>query len=291
MAVIKSEKNNNSDKSKNFMSEFLQPPLLSDDANLPLISVIIPTFNCAEKIEQTLRSIERQKYKALEVIIVDAGSTDHTLEIVHSFRALISRIYTVTDYELFEMMNRGLGLISGLYVTFLIPGNHYISDYFYSFIVSEIRKHQEPDLIYCGSIQRNRKRDSLMVNYPFEEKFLSKGISPTNLPGCFFKTELFDTIGKFDTHLSSRGPLEIFCRLVKRPQSLIIHLDRVFVDVDYGPLTVANPLKIIADTFYILHRHFGLCRAIQWFLGIDHLIMVKTLWKRFKQKVFGSITH
>lgn len=50
--------------------------------NTPLISVIIPIYNGSKYIEETLQSIAEQTYPAIEVVIIDDGSTDNTAEIV-----------------------------------------------------------------------------------------------------------------------------------------------------------------------------------------------------------------
>lgn len=51
----------------------------------PLVSIIIPTFNRAHLLEQTLRSVLEQTYRNWECIIVDDGSTDNTQDLVKSF--------------------------------------------------------------------------------------------------------------------------------------------------------------------------------------------------------------
>ncbi len=119
-----------------------------------LFSLIIPVYNCSDKLAVTLESIRRQHYNPLEVIVVDAGSTDRTLEIARSYFPLVTRIYSVTDYNLFEMLNRGIMLAGGRYISTLLPGSYYISDFAMTDIAVQALTNREPELITCGSIQR-----------------------------------------------------------------------------------------------------------------------------------------
>ena len=85
--------------------------------SLPLVSVIVPTFNSAKTIEKCLSSLKEQSYKNIEVIVVDDGSNDETL-------ASISN-YNVTVVSLKEnrgaphAMNVGAEKANGEYVFFL----------------------------------------------------------------------------------------------------------------------------------------------------------------------------
>jgi len=68
---------------------------VSDDPKLsnskPLVSVIIPTFNSDRFLEKCLSSLRRQTYQAMELIVVDDGSTDRTVEIAERFGCRVIR--------------------------------------------------------------------------------------------------------------------------------------------------------------------------------------------------------
>ncbi|MEB8773631.1 glycosyltransferase, partial [Bacillus cereus] len=52
--------------------------------SVPEISIIIPTYNVEEYIEEALSSVLNQSFKQLEVIVIDDGSRDKTVEIIQS---------------------------------------------------------------------------------------------------------------------------------------------------------------------------------------------------------------
>ena len=72
----------------------------------PLVSVVVPAFNAAETIHETLHSISQQTYRALEVIVVDDGSTDET--------AAIARQRSLSDprFRLISKPNGGVATAS-----------------------------------------------------------------------------------------------------------------------------------------------------------------------------------
>jgi glycosyltransferase involved in cell wall biosynthesis len=81
----------------------------------PLVSVIIPTYNSARTLSLTLRSIKRQTYPSVEIIVVDRFSRDGTPDIASRFGAHIIQ----ADTERAEAKNIGLKAAKGKYVLFL----------------------------------------------------------------------------------------------------------------------------------------------------------------------------
>jgi glycosyltransferase involved in cell wall biosynthesis len=86
----------------------------------PMVSVIIPTYNRSDLISETIQSVLNQIYQNLELIIVDDGSTDHTKEIVNSFKdPRIQYIYTENWGGPARPRNIGIKHAKGEYIAFL----------------------------------------------------------------------------------------------------------------------------------------------------------------------------
>jgi glycosyltransferase involved in cell wall biosynthesis len=77
------------------------------------ISIITPSFNQGEFIEQTIQSVLNQTYKNIEYIIVDGGSTDCTLEIINRYRNKIDIIISEKDKGQSDAINKGFKLATG----------------------------------------------------------------------------------------------------------------------------------------------------------------------------------
>lgn len=85
----------------------------------PLVSIIIPTYNSAKTLERTLQSIINQTYKNIEVIIVDKGSNDGTVEIAKKYENHNVKVYVVPASERTEQFNYGVSKSRGKYLYYV----------------------------------------------------------------------------------------------------------------------------------------------------------------------------
>lgn len=84
----------------------------------PKLSVIIASYNHQDYIAETLRSLEEQTFKGFEIIIVDDGSTDKTVEVAKSTQSR-AQIYTQENQGVVAARNRGVDLARGKYICFV----------------------------------------------------------------------------------------------------------------------------------------------------------------------------
>ena len=98
---------------------------------LPKISIVIPSLNKVDYIEETLKSIVYQKYPNLEVIIQDGGSIDGTLDVIKKYINKYSNIFSLEskkDNGQVDAINKGLKKATGDILTFINADDYYKKD-------------------------------------------------------------------------------------------------------------------------------------------------------------------
>lgn len=96
--------------------------------NIPKITIITVVFNAAKEIEATLTSIFEQSYINKEVVIIDGGSTDGTLEIIRKFEHQIDYFTSAQDDGIYDAMNKGIKVACGDWICFMNAGDLFASN-------------------------------------------------------------------------------------------------------------------------------------------------------------------
>jgi hypothetical protein len=99
-------------------------PVSVDAPQGPLVSIIIPTYNCERYIEGTLRSVLGQSHRPIEVLVVDDGSTDRTPEIVAAHGEPV-RLIRQANHGVCVARNHGFQQSKGALVCFLDHDDHW----------------------------------------------------------------------------------------------------------------------------------------------------------------------
>ncbi len=88
----------------------------------PIVSIILPVYNGRQSLTACMKSLLRQTYKQIEIIVIDDHSTDESYKILRSFQKKDQRIRifrNVKHYGLSITLNRGLRKIKGRYIAFI----------------------------------------------------------------------------------------------------------------------------------------------------------------------------
>lgn len=153
-----------------------------------LFSVIIPVYNEEEYISRCLQSLIAQTMNDYEVIIVDDGSGDHSIEICKKFQSKFrycSIISHTKNMGASAARNSGIKYATGSYIVFL-DSDDTLSPYFFETLIPKIKKYNYPDILEflmnyiekdnCSSIQGTILNEGL-----YERQFLKDIFIPVHL--------------------------------------------------------------------------------------------------------------
>lgn len=122
------------------------------------ISIIIPVYNCADFLEQCLMSVQNQTCTALEILCIDDGSTDNSVEVIRKLMEKDERIqlFQQTNQGAGKARNLGIQKARGKYLAFLDADDYYLDEDALEKMVALCEEKQVP---VCGSFRKKLDND------------------------------------------------------------------------------------------------------------------------------------
>jgi glycosyltransferase involved in cell wall biosynthesis len=109
----------------------------------PLVSIITVTFNGAQFLEQTIKSVLEQEYSNIEYIIIDGGSKDGTVDMLRKYNEQIDYWVSEPDEGIYDAMNKGWSLANEqAFILYLGSGDTIIS------LPCNMAQYKNTDIIY-----------------------------------------------------------------------------------------------------------------------------------------------
>lgn len=123
------------------------PARMTDGTLWPIISIVTPSFNQGQFIEETIRSILLQGYANLEYLILDGGSTDGSVEIIQKYAPWLTYWVSEPDGGQSDAINRGLKRASGQFVTWINSDDMLCR---HALVDHATRIGFDPNIVYAG---------------------------------------------------------------------------------------------------------------------------------------------
>ncbi len=179
-----------------------------------LISIILPTFNRADRLVGALESCLAQTYPHLEVIVVDDGSTDETPDVMARFAARDARVHVLRqpNQRLPRALNAGFRASRGDYLTWTSDDNEYGPDAI-ALMAAALDAQPEMGLVYCDYEEVDDTREVRRVHLP-DPTLLSQ----QNCVGaCFlYRRAVYETVGDYDPQLFLAEDYDYWLRVARR---------------------------------------------------------------------------
>lgn len=209
------------------VSEFTEQLACVPDAHsatnsgYPKISVVIPSYNQVQFLEMTLRSILNQDYPNTEIIIMDGGSTDGTVELLKQYERYVSYWVSEPDKGQAAAINRGMAMATGQLIGWQNSDDLYLPGYF-QLVADALQKYPDGDLffgnVYLIDDQNNVFQDSRFV--PFSLRELSCLGWNLSSQAVFIQRSLLTRVGPMREDISVGFDWDWFIRMgqiVSRP--------------------------------------------------------------------------
>jgi len=185
--------------------------------DLPRISVIVPSFNQGRFIEKTLRSVIDQGYPNVELMVIDGGSTDETVDVLKKYNDQLTYWVSEKDRGQSHAFNKGLARATGNIVGWLNSDDVYLNrslfqaaDYFAAYPEIDI---VFSDYIYVDGTGRYLKRRK-EPPFSYNIYLWSGDCYHANIAG-FFRRRVFEKNGGLDESLHYSMDYEFYLRAGK----------------------------------------------------------------------------
>ena len=251
-----------------------------------MISIITATYNSAETINDTIKSVLCQTNKDFEYIIVDGGSTDETIDIVKSYESeFFGRLKWVSEKDkgIYDAMNKGIKMASGDIIGILNSDDYYTSDDILQ-TIADAFKCQNVDAIY-GDIHfiKDGVPDKCVRYYSsrlFSPFWLRFGFMPAH-PSFYCKREVFDKSGLYRLDYKIGSDYEMMVRLFRKHKISSRYVPKDFVTMRTGGASNSN----LNSRLTLIKEDVRACRDNGIYTN-ELFICLKFLYKIFEFRVF-----
>jgi glycosyltransferase involved in cell wall biosynthesis len=227
--------------------------------NYPLVSIITPSYNQGRFLEETIYSVLGQDYPNLEYLVIDGGSSDESIDIIHRYAKRLSYWVSEPDRGQAHAINKGLARAKGSLLGWLNADDLLLPDAV-SRVVCIFNEYPEVDVVY-GRLERINE-DGYLLPTPklpkdkveFNKK-LVLGECVVNQPGSLWRKQIMYKAGILDESLNYGLDYEFWIRLAlaeakfkRLPETLALFR------LSSSSKTVGETEKMALEQLHIIER-------------------------------------
>jgi glycosyltransferase involved in cell wall biosynthesis len=175
------------------------------------ISVITVNLNNKEGLEKTVNSVINQTGHDYELIIIDGGSTDGSLEVIGKHEKRLAYWVSEKDKGIYHAMNKGISVARGEYCYFLNSGDYLVKNTLFD----DLSKLEVDADIVSGNVLKIRKNGKYRTIRPHDKPTLHK-LCIHSLPhqASLIKRELFNEIGLYNESFRIVSDFDFFLKAI-----------------------------------------------------------------------------
>lgn len=218
------------------------------------LSIITINLNNANGLKKTIQSVFSQTFKNIELIVIDGGSTDESVDIIKSYTSIppskyiISTLCSITywtsenDNGIYHAMNKGIKVATGEYCQFLNSGDYLASN---DIIAKILTLEQDTNIVY-GNMLKMMNNGKILRDLCSQGKITMLNFfkGTLNHSPAFIKRELFDKYGDYDENFQIVSDWKWYINTIIFNNERVKYVN---IDVTYFDMSGTSNTKIELD--------------------------------------------
>jgi glycosyltransferase involved in cell wall biosynthesis len=254
------------------------------------VSVIIAVFNGVETLQQCIDSVARQTYPQKELIIIDGGSNDGTVELLKANDDKISYWISEPDRGIYHAWNKALRKASGDWICFLGADDYFWDENVLVKLAATLEMlSPEVRVAYAQIMLVGKQGEQLyLIGEPWESiKSRFRDCMCIPHPGTMHRRALFERHGTFDDSFQIAGDYEMLLRELKSADAVFVP-DVVAVGMRQGAGKSSGPaatLLSLQETRRAQRMHGQGAPSLTWVVSMGKVYVRLLLWHVFGERV------
>jgi glycosyltransferase involved in cell wall biosynthesis len=229
-------------------------------AEFPLVSIVTPSYNQAQYLEETMLSVLDQEYPKLEYIVIDGGSTDQSVEIIRKYERRLAYWISEPDQGQSDALNKGFARATGEIVAYLNSDDVYLPDAIVK-AVSVFQADPEVAVVHGDSRFVDATGKVIGEKRGLEGDFLGfflEQINPISQPSAFWTKSAMNAVGGIDLSLHMAMDYDLWCRIGLRGMRIEhIQADLSLYRIHRDSKTRKNVLEFAQERWMLLERYLA----------------------------------
>jgi glycosyltransferase involved in cell wall biosynthesis len=230
------------------------------NVTFPKISIVTPSYNQGDFIEETIQSVLNQNYPNLEYIIIDGGSTDNSVEIIKRYENKIHYWVSEKDDGQSDAINKGFSKATGDIFYWINSDDYLLPDTLIKISVLNWSPNIGA-LVGIGHIVNLNKK--IIYTPPFYEPINTEQLyNWTNnkdfmQPACFFSKTAWNNCGPLNKDLYFCMDVDLWIKISKKYEFQRIDLNIAHAYIHENAKTTAEVEKMKMETYLMVASHGG----------------------------------
>jgi glycosyltransferase len=224
------------------------------------ISVITAVYNNRTTIVTALESILNQSYTDVEMVVIDGGSTDGTLDVLKMYCDKLGVLVSEPDFGIYDALNKGIYYSNGDVIGFLHSDDIFENSDVLTKI-AEVFQDQSVEAVYGDLVYVRHDDIGQVIRYwksgDYDEASLLRGWMPPH-PTFYVRRSVYDRLGSFDTRYRIAADYDTILRFLAVDKIRTVYIPEVLVRMRVGGLSNRSLRTILRksyEDFYVLKRN------------------------------------